>query len=138
MPVSRKLVALSILLVSSKLFAVEFPVEVSEYIDDVKIDAYINKKDINEQSKWTPFKTAPGLSVDAALAAVDKYINTRTEFKDTRLISIELKPIPHYEAYWYYLVKTKSAVSNEIKPHFFIVLMDGKVVSAIKEPDAIK
>jgi hypothetical protein len=138
MPVSKKIVVLSLLLISSKLFAVEFPVEVSEYIDDVKIDAYINKKDINDKSKWTPFKTAPGLSVDAALAAVDKYINSSTEFKETRLVGIELKPIPHHEEYWHYLVKTKSVVGNETKPHFFIVMMDGKVVSAIQEPDSIK
>lgn len=138
MPVSKKLLALSLLLISSKLFAVEFPVEVSEYIDDVKIDAYINKHDINDKSKWTPFEAAPGLTIDAALAAVKKYIDTSTDFKNTSLVGIELKPIPHHEAYWHYLVKTKSVVDNETKAHFFVVLLDGKVVSAIQEPDSIK
>jgi hypothetical protein len=54
------------------------------------------------------------------------------------LTGIELKKIPRHEKHWHYLVKTKSEVDDIVESHYFIVLMDGKVIAAIKEPESIK
>jgi hypothetical protein len=134
----RKLLPLFFLLLNSNVLAFEFPIQVTEYIDDVKIDAYINQKDIAEDTQWMAFETPPPLSIQQALAAVQDFIRADNRFSDATLISIELKRIPHHESYWHYVVKARTKLDNEYLPHFFVVLMDGKVISAIKEPDSIK
>jgi hypothetical protein len=125
------------MLVSAKLFAYEFPLEITEYIDDVKIDAYISKSDINEALIWTPFESEPPLSMAAALQAIQAYV-ANTDLEDMTLTGIELKKLPHHEKHWHYLVKIKSEVDEVVESHYFIVLMDGKVIPAIKEPESIK
>lgn len=134
----RKLLPLLFLLFSFKALAMEFPIKVTEYIDDVKIDAYINEKDLLRTKKWTPFESPPPLSVAAAMTAIKNYISADSDFSNTTLIGVELKKIPHHKSYWHYLVKVKTVTENNSQPNFYVVLMDGKVVSAIKEPESIK
>ena len=134
----KKLTPLLLLLFSWKALAVEYPVEIAEYIDDIKIVAYINENDINGTSPWSPFGKPPPLSVDQALQAVQNFITTNPDFTDITLTGIELKQIPHHETYWHYLVKVKFKHNGTTQPHFFAVLMDGKVISAIKLPESIK
>lgn len=131
-------VPILLLLLSGKILAVDFPIEVTEYIDDVKIHAYINKKDVNPNTRWIPFKNPPPLSITDALEKVHSYIKENDDLNNTRLIGIELKQIPHHEDNWHYLVKIKTMIDDTPVPHFFVVLMDGKVISAIKMPDSIK
>jgi hypothetical protein len=128
---------LLILLFSTRLFAYEFPIEITEYIDDVKVDAYINYSDINPESTWTPFDSAPPLSMAAALQAIGVYASN-AELENMTLTGIELKPIPRHMGHWHYLVKVKSEVDEVLESHYFIVLMNGKVIPALKEPDSIK
>jgi len=134
----KKLIPLLFLLFSGRALAYQFPIEVTEYIDDVKIVAYINQNDINEKSQWTPFESAPPLSIHEALQAVQKYLHSDADFTNATLTGIELKQIPHHKNYWHYLVKIKFTRGDMPKPHFFVVLMDGKVISALKEPESIK
>ena len=134
----HKLLPLLLLLFSANAFAVKFPIEITEYIDEVKVDAYINEADLNKTSKWTPFKSAPPLSVNDALASIKQHIHADANFADTTLIGVELKPVPGHTAYWHYLIKLKTVTDGKSQPHFFVVLMDGKVISAIKEPESIK
>jgi hypothetical protein len=134
----RKLIPLLFLLFSGKLLAFEFPIEITEYIDDIKIIAYINERDINRESRWTPFDGPPPLSIYDALQAVQGDISSNAAITDTTLIGIELKQIPHHEMYWHYLVKVKFKLADKTQPHFFVVLMDGKVISALKRPESIK
>jgi len=128
---------LLILLFSSRLFAYEFPIEITEYIDDVKVDAYISNSDIKPESTWTPFASEPPLSMSTALQAIEDYAS-KAELENLTLTGIELKPIPHHTGHWHYLVKVKSEVDEVLESHYFIVLMNGKVIPAIKEPDSIK
>ena len=134
----KKLLPLLLLLFSGKVLAYEFPIEVTEYIDDVKIVAYIDKNEISKTSQWVPFEGQPPLSIYDALQAVQKFMIENAEFAETRLTGIELKRIPHYEKNWHYLVKVKYKVADKMQPHFFLVLMDGKVISALREPESIK
>lgn len=135
---SHKLLPLLLLLFSCNAFAVQFPIEITEYIDEVKVDAYINEADLNKTAKWTPFKSAPPLSVNDALAAIKRHIHADVNFANTTLIGVELKPVPGHAAYWHYLIKLKTVADGKSQPHFFVVLMDGKVISALKEPESIK
>ncbi len=134
----KKILPMLLLIFSSHVLAFEFPIEISEYIDDVKIDAYINKEDLNNTTQWTPFKSSLPLTIDQALTAILNDEKSNIDFETSRVIGVELKPVPHHESYWHYLVKIKSVSEDGSRPHFFIVLMDGKVISAIKEPDSIK
>lgn len=135
----RKMIWLLLFLIGNgKALAFEFPIEISEYIDDIKIYAHIEKSDIDEKSEWMPFETSPPLSIFDALKSVQKYIDSNTNSVEQTLIGIELKQIPRHKEYWHYLVKVKYKIDDKLQPHFFIVLMDGKVISAIRRPDAIK
>jgi len=128
---------LLVLLFSAKLFAYEFPIKITEYIDDIKVDAYIKKSDIDQELIWVPFESSPPLSLADALQAIQNYA-LGADLENLTLTGIELKPIPHHEKHWHYLVKVKSEVDDTLLPHFFIVLMDGKVISALREPESIK
>lgn len=134
----KKLIPLLFLLLSGRVLAYEFPIEVAEYIDDVKIVAYLDKKDVNNTSQWVPFEGQPPLSIYDALQAVQKYIISNAEYVENKLIGIELKRIPHHEKNWHYLVKVKYKHGDKMQPHFFVVLMDGKVISALRKPESIK
>lgn len=125
------------LLFSAKLFAYEFPIEATEYLDDVKVVAYIKKSDISQGLIWTPFASAPPLSMSAALQAIQDYAE-KAGLENMTLTGIELKPIPHHEKHWHYLVKVKTEEDDTFQSHYFVVLMDGKVIPALKQPDAIK
>lgn len=135
---SRYLLAGLMLLVSGKLFAYDFPIEILEYVDDVRIVAHINKKDISADRQWSPFEAAPPLSIKDALNAVEQQIKTGTDYQEVSLSGIELKRIPHHKAHWHYLVRINHRVDGEIRSHFFVVLMDGKVIPAIREPESVK
>lgn len=134
----KNFVPLLLLMFSGHVFGIEFPIEISEYIDDVKIDAYINEADLNKTAKWEPFGSSPPLTIKGALFAIKNDSGTDIDFSNTQLIGVELKPVPHHRSFWHYLVKLKTVSEDGSEPHFFIVLMDGKVISAIKEPESIK
>jgi Zn-dependent metalloprotease len=134
----EKLIPALLLLISAQALAVEFPLEISEYFDDIRIVAYVNQSDIDKEARWTPFRSAPPLSVEAALDNVQTHLKADNVFADAELTSIELKPIPKQQDYWHYLVKMKYTQDGISRPHFFVVLMDGKVISALKQPDSIK
>jgi hypothetical protein len=131
-------ITLSFLLLASKALAFEFPIEVIEYMDDVKVVAYIDRHDIDKEKRWHPFQEQPPISIHDALRAVKAFIDSTENFTDITMTGIELKHIPHHEAHWHYLVKVRYRTDGVLKPHFFVVLMDGKVISAIREPESIK
>ena len=125
--------------ISSHALAYNFPVEVIEYMDNVRVVAHVDKNDISDEPSWTPFKSALPLPVDKALDAVDHEIKAHPEYMDVHLTSIELKQLPHHEKQWHYLVRVNYMDKKQVKhPHFFAVLMNGKVISAIREPESIK
>lgn len=135
---ASRLISLLLLLLSGKVLAVDFPIEITEYVDEVRIAAYINKEDLNNNVLWTPFEGPPPLSIDEALKAVQEYVKSDKGMGKATLVEIELRPIPHREMSWHYLVRIRYQSEDTVKPHFYLVLMDGKVISAIREPGSIK
>ena len=135
---SPTLLLLSGILLSGRALAFEFPIEITEYVDEVRIAAYINKEDIDNNVKWTPFEGPPPLSIHEALKAVQEFMMSDSNLTKSTLVEIELRQIPHHEKSWHYLVRVRYQTEDKIRSHFFLVLMDGKVISAIREPESIK
>ena len=133
-----RLVVPMLLLLSGKVLAFDFPIEITEYVDEVRIAAHINKDDLKNSLPWSPFEGPPPLSIHEALKAVQEYMKNDTDFASGVLDEIELRRIPHHEKDWHYLVRMKYQSDDTVQSHFFLVLMDGKVISAIKEPESIK
>lgn len=129
---------LALLLVFFKASAVDFPVIVSEYIDDVKIDVVISRADLDDMEPWVPFESPPRLSINEALSAVRAYIDVNLDYSGYSLAGIELKQLPQNESHWHYIVKIRKKQAGKTTPGFFVVLFNGKVVSAFREPDSIK
>ena len=133
----KTLVTLAFFFLTARALALEVPLEITEYIDDVKVIAYLHESDIDNGPQWTPFTGPPPLPISDALEAVHHFISSDAEFADAALTGIELKPIPHHAMHWHYLVKVRFTLDGKPRPHFFVVLMDGKVISAIKRPEPI-
>jgi hypothetical protein len=129
---------LPFLLSTASAHAYNFPIEVIEYIDQTRVVAFINEEDINKTLQWAPFQGPPPLTLADALEAVQEYIVANPELRYAVLTEIELKRIPQHERHWHYLVRMQSDGGG--KPHawFLIVLMDGKIIAGLREPEGIK
>lgn len=135
---SRILPPLLLVLFSANALAQEFPVEVFEYIDNTRVVAFVNEADIDKTLHWTPFEGPLPLTLTDALKAIQDYVATCPELTDAVLSGVELKPVPHHEGYWHYLVRMKTFTNGRPLSHYFIVLMDGKIVAGLREPEMVK
>lgn len=133
-----KLLPLLALLFSVKILAYEFPSEIIDYIDDTKIVAFIKEGDIDAASTWSPLEASPPLTMYGALENINEYMASDTELAKASLVGIELKQIPHHKRYWYYLVKMRTTHNDTPEHRYYIVLMNGKIIPAIREPGSIK
>ena len=126
------------LFISGNIQAYEFPIEIIEYIDNTRVVAFINENDIDKALAWHPVEGSPPLTVAEALKAVHEQIVSDPELENATLTGIELKQIPRHENHWHYLVKIKIQVDEVFKSHYFIVLMNGKIIPGLKEPETYK
>lgn len=127
-----------LLLLSSRILANEYPVEIFEYLDNTKVVAFLKGSDIDKTTQWIPLETEVPLSIDDAIKAVKNLAATENHVTHITLTSIELKQIPGHPKHWHYLVKMKLENNGEIQPQYFVVLLDGKVIPAVKEPESFK
>lgn len=114
-------------------------IEVFERFDDVKLVAYINTSDIENYPLWHSLSEAPPLSIANAIQAVNELYKANNESIPAGTIKeIELREIPQHEKYWHYLIKIK--VNNSEKPKYqvYVVLMNGKVIPAMLQPESYK
>ncbi len=131
----RYLIPLSLLLLSHVALAqYRFPVEIIEYMDNTRVVAFVNHDDMLQTPQWQPFHAAPPLSVEAVL----KKLKTHLGNKPVRMIELELRQFPNQQKYWHYLVKLAYKVDSKPEFHYFVVLMNGKIIAALKEPESIK
>lgn len=133
-----RMLPLVLMLFSCKIQAMEFPLEVIEYIDNSRVVAFINESDIDKTLPWTPFVGAPPLSLSDALGLIQQHTTSRLKLKNATLSEIELRQIPQHKDYWHYLVKMQASVDDKMRAYYFIVLMNGKIISGIREPQSIK
>ncbi len=133
------LLAISLLIAGFNLnaqAAFHSPVEIFDDINGVRVVAFINREDIEKADPWKPFAGKPPLSISQALDKVRRFIHE--DAKTVRVSEIELKTLPEYPHHWHYLVRLSYTSEQQAHHHYFVVLMSGKVIAAIKEPEAIK
>lgn len=114
-------------------------IEIIERFDELKLVAFVNEGDIEDYPLWHPLTEVPPLSISAAIQAInDLYKVNGTELVVESIKEIELRKLPHYEKYWHYLVKVKSADTESVKYQVYVVLMNGKVIPALLETESYK
>jgi hypothetical protein len=133
-----RMLVLPFVLFSATVHASEFPIEIIEYIDQSKVAVFINEEDIDRTLPWVPFEGPPPLTIADALALVQTFIAPYPEMADSQLTEIELRRIPHHELHWHYAVRMKAHTRGKPQSWFFIVLMNGKIIPGLREPQAIK
>jgi hypothetical protein len=133
-----RILPLLLIVFSAKIQAIEFPLEVIEFIDNARVVAFIEEADIDNSSYWEPFEGAPPLSMTDALNAIHEHLAADPDLGNATLAGIELKQIPHHENCWHYLVKIQTRSNAKPRSRYFIVLMSGKVISGLREPETVK
>jgi hypothetical protein len=97
--------------------------------------AFVDKKAIRDSPEWNPNIDPPPLTIVEAIQAVKEFNKASKNLGAIK--EIEIRPVPNYEKHWHYLIK----IANDLmktKYSIYVVLMSGKVVPAIIEPQAIK
>lgn len=123
------------LLLSTNAYALQPKIEIVEQFDNLRMVTFISEKDISNSPKWNPNSEAPPLSVGEAIKAVKKFVKNSKKSIDIR--EIEIRPVPRYEKHWHYLIKLTNN-TKQTKYDIYVVLMDGKVIPAIIEPQGYK
>jgi hypothetical protein len=97
--------------------------------------AFISVKDINNDPEWNPDLDSPPLSVGDAIKAVKEF--SKPSKTDGKIKEIEIRQVPNHETRWHYLIKTTND-AMKTKMSIYVVLMNGKVIPAIIEPQGYK
>ena len=126
---------MAVLAFSANAYAFQSKVEIIEQFDNLRMVAFIGREDINNSPEWEPNSGGPPLSVEEAIQAVKTFIKDPTGTLPIR--EIEIRTVPRHEKHWHYLVKIKND-AMKTKYDIYVVLMNGKVIPAIIEPQAYK
>lgn len=135
---SLRWLALLLPLYSVNLHALEMPIEIVEIVDNARVVAFLNESDIDKSANWKPFEVAPALSVADAAGIVKGFVAENEALKGAQMVEIALRQIPHHEGLWHYMVKLKTVRDEQADYHYLVVLMNGKLIPAIREPSSIK
>ncbi len=127
--------SLAIIVLSASAHAFQSKVEIFEQFDDLRMVAFISEKDINSSPEWNPNIEVPPLTVFQAIKAV-RDLNKPSNFTGA-IKEIEIRPVPKYDKHWHYLIKIKND-ARKTKYDIYVVLMNGKVIPAIIEPQTYK
>lgn len=127
----------SFLLFSLNARAFEPSVEIIERFDDVRVVAFVSEADLKNYPLWHPTGDTLPLSVGEAIAAVVKKRNGH-HHEVSDIEEIELRKISGRKDHWHYLVKLAAGSSQGRGLEVYVVLMTGKVIPAIIEPEAVK
>jgi hypothetical protein len=120
--------------------AAEWPVEVFERMDDKRIVVFLAAKDIDASPAWSPSEGGPPLTLATVIEELKGHIRDNAELAGFNIHEIKLKAIPHHEVdrHWYYLVQLRKLVDSRPERQYAAILMNGKLVPAMREPSAVK
>jgi hypothetical protein len=131
-----RLVTLVVALLTTGAHASESNVEIFEQFDNIRVVALIDIDDIDNSPKWNADVDPVPLSVDAAIKAIRDFIKQPGTIGAIR--EIEIRTIKKYPGHWHYLIKTVASDPGSHGYDVYVVLMDGKVIPAIIEPESFK
>ena len=129
------LLSLAIFVLSASVHGFQSKVEIFEQFDDLKMVAFISEKDINNSPEWNPDIGAPPLTVFQAIKSVRDF-NKPSNFTGA-IKEIEIRPVPKHGKHWHYLIKITND-ATKTRYDIYVVLMNGKVIPAIIEPQTYK
>jgi len=135
---SPKWSLLLLLALSASSPAAQFPIEIFEYVDSARVVAFIDESDLDECTHWHPFEAPPALGIEGVTAAIRTYMASDKDLAGAILSEIELRRVPHREKDWHYMVKLKTERDRGDRFRYLVVLMSGKVIPAIREPESVK
>ncbi|MGD8804079.1 MAG: hypothetical protein PVG12_12920 [Gammaproteobacteria bacterium] len=120
------------LVLSTNAHALQPKIGIIEQFDDTRMVAFVSLEDVTNSPEWDPDLVAPPLTVGEAVQAVKNFVTSSTTVEE-----IEIRHVPKFEKHWHYLIKVSN---DEVKPKYkiYVVLMDGKVIPAIIEPEGYK
>lgn len=119
------------LVISMSAHAFEPKIEIVEQYDDLRMVAFISAQDIDDSPVWYPDQSPPPLSLGDAISIV------RSLNKTGAIKEIEIREVPKHENKWHYLVKIADDAKTT-RYDIYVVLMNGKVIPAIIEPQGYK
>jgi len=134
----RVVLAGLLLLLSNSVFAFKFPIEMIEGVNGARVVIYVNEEDIASEVHWMPFDGAPPVSMLDALAVVKDHLAKTPEIRDATLKELQLRRIPHHENDWHYMIVMQALRDGKPVLHYYAVLMNGKLIPAIREPESYK
>lgn len=134
----KKTLVLLLLLSATSAFARTFPLEIIEYIDDTKVVAFVYEQDVQQSPAWKPADTPPPLDIAGVLQRIRDYTAAQPLLAGASFEEVELKRIPRHPDHWHYLVVMKIPGIDRPETHYFVMLMNGKVIPALKEPAPLK
>lgn len=128
-----RLLLIAILVLSANAYAYQPKIEIIEHFDNLRIVAFINAEDVNNSPQWNPDLGTPSLTVGKAVQAVKNF----TKSSNIIVKEIEIRPLPKNNTHWHYLIKV---ANDEMKTKYniYVVLMSGKVIPGIIEPEGYK
>jgi len=124
--------SIAILALSANAYALQPKIEIIEQFDKLRMVAFVSVKDVENSPQWNPDLGTPSLTVGEAVQAVRNFVKDKAVIEE-----IEIRPLPNHETHWHYLIKVKND-EMKIKHSIYIVLMSGKVIPAITEPEGYK
>lgn len=123
---------LGIIALSAPVHAFQPTFEIVEQFDDLKTIAFIPVEDIDNNPMWDPAVSEPPISVFEAVQAIKKINKPPVSIDE-----IEIRKVPKREGQWHYLMKVSNG-SVKDNVNIYVVLMSGKVIPAIIEPQGYK
>jgi len=121
-----------IISISLNIHAFEPKIEIFEQFDNLKMVAFISQEDMRNNPDWNPNVEAPPLTISGAIKAVKNFSKKLNPIKE-----IELRSMMDYKNKWHYLIKSSDDSKNS-KYDIYVVLMSGKVIPGIIEPQGYK
>jgi hypothetical protein len=137
----RKLFAAMLVIMTSSAFAtVPWPLEIIDHLDNATLVIFVNESDIESSPKWSPDTGKPPFGLEEMLQAIGEWKKRNDCSAADRIEKIELKPIAHHEkeGRWYYLVQIKNVEKGQHSHRYLAVLMNGKTIAAVQEPESYK
>lgn len=135
----KMLLLLFLGVISVNVQSYESKIEIFEYFDDIKLVAFLDKSDLQNYPSWKPDTEVLPLSISQALEAIkDLHKTVGKPALDGVVKEIELRVISGYPDYWHYLVKVRLNGNKKTKYQIYVVLMNGKVIPAMIEPESYK
>jgi hypothetical protein len=131
-----RLITLVIAISATSAYASQPNIEIYERFDDIRVVAVINIEDIDNSPMWNPGFDPLPLSVDGAIQSIRDFIKQPNVIG--AIEEIEIRTIKNYPGHWHYLFKMTTNDTNSSGYKMYAVLMNGKVIPAFIEPDAIK